>query len=86
MPTITLVAVPRQGATAYDGTTDTTFRQGVPTSVEDPEIVGRLTCLESLGFRFTVVDNAEPAAPAPVADPTTEQAVETPAPDPAPAQ
>ena len=83
MPTLTLVAVPRQGATVYDGTTDTTFREGVPTYVEDPTIWERLQ--GATGFRFAVVDNVEPA-PAPAADPTTEQAVDTPAPDLAPAQ
>jgi hypothetical protein len=79
MPTITLTAVPRPGATAYDGTTDTTFREGVPTYVDDPTIAERFPP----GFVFEVVDNA---APAPVADPPAEQAVEPLAPSPAPAQ
>lgn len=76
MPTITLVAVPHPGATAYDGTSDTTFLQGVPTFVDDPTIWERLQSIEPLGFEFSVGDNADPAdSAAPI--PPVEQAADT---------
>jgi hypothetical protein len=82
VPTITLVAAPKPGATAHDAQTDTTFHLGVPTFVDDPTIWERLTGLQRFGYHFAVVDNAPPANPAPVAG----QAADTLAPDPAPAQ
>lgn len=77
MPTITLVAVPAQGASAYDAQSDTTFLLGQPTHVEDPYVWERLQSLESLGYLFEVVD-AVPADSA-VTDPAAEQAVDPPA-------
>lgn len=77
MPTIKFTAVPRQGSTVYDGTTDTTFQQGVPQFVDDPTIAERLKGLPP-GYQFEVVDNAAPADSAAVADPPAEQAAVTP--------
>ena len=79
MPTITLVAVPQTGATAYDGATDTIFIEGVPTFVDDPTVWERLKGLYQLGYRFAVVDNAEPA-PLTVGYPADVQAPDPPAP------
>ena len=78
MPTIELVAAPARGATSYDPTSDTTFRLGVPTFVDDPYIWERLQSVEPLGFRFEVLDNAAPADSAVATDQTAEQAAATP--------
>ena len=76
MPTITLTAVPRPGATAH--LDDITFQLGVPTFVDDPYIWERLQSVEPLGFRFEVLDNAAPADSAVATDQTAEQAAATP--------
>jgi len=80
MPTITLVAVPAEGATALDDVTGTTFVLDHPQFVEDPTVWERLQSLGSLGYQFEVVDNVEPAPDSEATDPAAEQAADPPAP------
>lgn len=79
MPQITLVAVPRPGATAH--LDDTEFYLGVPTQVDDPDALGRLDSLKNLGYSFV---ESEPVAPAPDSagelDPADVQAPASPTP------
>lgn len=80
MPTITLVAVPRPGATAR--VNDHIYYLNVPHDEPDEAALASCEGLAALGFIFAVGDVPAPEVP----DPPAEQAADPSAPDPAPAQ